>query len=140
MPDKDITELFDQHGQLIGALLTAKTWLEIKPLLSPDGLKESKATHKIKEPLDDWENLKNYWDFLYPVDMDVQCSNCGNSTADWSQDTPRKFYLRAASLSGLVSFSCTSCAAKIIKKHFKDEIVVENHPEREKNPFKEGLY
>jgi DNA-directed RNA polymerase subunit RPC12/RpoP len=78
--------------------------------------------------MDDWELLKKYWDFQYAVDTDVFCENCGNTTENWEQDHPRKFYLKAASLGGLVTFQCAQCSARILKKHFKDSIKVELLP------------
>lgn len=139
--DKDqITELFDKQGNLIGAMLTAKAWTELKPQLV-DILGESPIEPAPNpEPLNDWETLKTYWDFPYPVDMDVACGECGASTEDWSEDSPRLFRLTAAGLSGLVTFACLHCKSKIIKKHFKDEIVVETHPAQKKDHHKEARY
>ncbi len=138
--DKDqITELFDKQGNLIGALLTTQAWTEAKPLLKGLLSKEDQTTDK-PEPLKDWETLKNHWDYPYPVDMDVLCSNCNASTKNWAKDTPRLFRLTAAGLAGLVTFRCLACNSKIIKKHFKDEILVENHPPREKDKQKEARY
>ncbi|MBU1248488.1 MAG: hypothetical protein KKB70_07310 [Proteobacteria bacterium] len=137
--DKDqITELFDINGNPIGALLTAQAWLEIKPLLV-DSFAQ-KSTPHVSEPLDDWELLKTYWDFGYPVDTDVTCGTCKSSTANWAEDHPRLFRLTAASLSGLVTFTCLACESKIIKKHFKDELVVETHPPTSKDSRKEARY
>lgn len=139
MDNQAITELFDSEGNLIGALLSAEAWSTLKPLL-PAGLKPTQEKPANPEPIADWETLKSFWDFPYPVDMDVACGTCGTSTADWSQDEPRRFRLTAAGLSGLVTFQCQTCQSKIIKKHFKDEIVVETHPQQDKNLNREGLY
>lgn len=139
MSKDSITELFDKHGNLIGALLTAEAWQQVKPLLAGTAAEEEEPTER-PEPLNDWETLKSFWDFTYPVDMDVACDHCGNATEDWSADSPRLFRLTAASLSGLVTFQCMSCRSKIIKKHFKDELVVETHPPTGKDPRKEARY
>lgn len=137
MSNNDITELFDQKGRLIGCLLSAEAWQSARHLF--DGATTSNQTEEPSEPISDWETLQEYWDFQYPVDMDVQCESCGNTTDDWSKDDPRLFRLTAASLSGLVTFLCTQCKAKIIKRHFKDEILTETHPYQDtKNPKTEG--
>ncbi|MEF2146491.1 MAG: hypothetical protein V3573_13685 [Desulfovibrionaceae bacterium] len=142
MSQDQITELFDKEGNCIGALLTAEAWLSIKPVLAKEfGLFPDTAVAVKPEPLSEWENLLAYWDFPYPPDYDVHCEACGNHTEDWSKDDPRLFRLRAASLSGLVTFLCQKCQARIIKKHFKDEILAETHPfQPEKDPVKEARY
>ena len=137
-----INELYDKDGNLIGALLSAEAWSHVRgTVLSSLDLEEKPAQPEIKEPTSDWETLKEYWDFDYPVDMDVACENCGNSTEDWSADEPRKFHLTSANLAGLVSFKCSGCQAKVLKKHFKDEIVTECTPYRpDKDLNKEARY
>lgn len=139
MNKEQITELFDKQGNLIGALLTADAWLELKPHVFTEAAAEP-AEPETPEPLGDWETFKSFWDFGYPVDMDVTCGTCGTHTDDWSADTPRRFRLTAASLSGLVTFKCLACESKIMKKHFKDELVVETHPKQTKDQRKEALY
>ncbi|EGB15473.1 hypothetical protein DND132_2269 [Pseudodesulfovibrio mercurii] len=140
-----INELFDKDGNLIGALLTAEAWTTVRALVMDAlGVNENDAPDapEVKpEPLADWETLTQYWDFPYAVDMDVACENCGNRTEDWSSDEPRKFRLTSANLAGLVAFQCMDCRAKVVKKHFKDEIVTECTPYREeKITSKEGRY
>ncbi len=137
-----INELYDKDGNLIGALLTAEAWKHVKDsVLASLGIEEKPAAQDVFEPVNDWETLKQYWDYPYPVDMDVACENCGNSTEDWSADSPRRFYLTSANLAGLVSFRCTACEAKVVKKHFKDEIITECVPFRsEKDRSKEARY
>lgn len=137
-----INELYDKDGNLIGALLTAEAWNHVRTtVLAALGVEEKPEVQEVFEPLGDWETLKEYWDFSYPVDMDVACENCGNSTEDWSADEPRKFHLTSANLAGLVSFKCAGCQAKVQKKHFKDEIVTECTPYRpEKDQSKEARY
>ncbi len=137
-----VNELYDKDGKLIGCLLSAEAWNHVKAeILSSLGIENKTPEAEITEPVADWETLKEYWDFAYPVDTDVACENCGNATEDWTQDTPRRFYLTAANLAGLVSFSCTSCKAKIVKKHFKDEIITECTPYQDaKDQNKEARY
>jgi hypothetical protein len=133
-----ITELYDKTGGLIGVQLSAEAWAKVRDLvqaaLSP------KAAPERPEPMADWETLKQYWDFPYPVDTDIRCTACGSETADWTRDEPRKFRLTAASLGGLVAFTCVQCRAKISKKHFKSHITTEVRPFQDKVPSKEARY
>ena len=137
-----ITELFDKDGNLIGALLTAPAWTAVRDqVMSCLGIQETPAVVEKPEPLADWETLQQYWDFPYPVDTDVACEHCGNSTEEWAADDPRKFRLTSANLAGLVSFKCMNCRAKVVKKHFKDKISTECTPFIEaKTASKEGKY
>jgi len=137
-----INELYDKDGNLIGALLTAEAWTHVKDMvLTALGVEQEPEVEEISEPLSDWETLKEYWDFNYPVDMDVACEQCGSATEDWSADAPRKFHLTSANLAGLVSFRCVSCQSKIVKKHFKDEIITECTPfQSKKDQSKEARY
>lgn len=137
-----INELYDKEGNLIGALLSAEAWNHVKAdVLKACGLEDkSPAVQEVSEPTADWETLKEYWDYSYPPDIDVHCEHCGNSTEDWADDEPRKFYLSSANLAGLVSFRCTNCQSRIVKKHFQDEIITECTPYQEKDHSKEGRY
>jgi len=137
-----ITELFDKDGNLIGCLLTAEAWTAAKDsVLKALGLEERAAAPERKEPIADWETLTDYWDFSYPVDFDVACEHCGNATDNWQADKPRLFRLTSANLAGLVSFQCTKCVSKIVKKHFKDQIKTECTPYQDsKVQNKEGRY
>ncbi|MDD3310513.1 hypothetical protein [Pseudodesulfovibrio sp.] len=137
-----IHELFDKDGNPIGALLSAEAWAVVRDdVLARLGLAEQSTPPEKPEPLGDWETLQEYWDFDYPVDTDVTCSVCGNTTEDWAADDPRKFRLTAANLAGLVSFQCRNCLTKVVKKHFKDTIVTECTPfQGEKLQNKEGRY
>ncbi|WP_243544640.1 hypothetical protein [Pseudodesulfovibrio tunisiensis] len=140
MSNEHVTELFDEHGNLIGALLNAEAWITVKKHVTKE-LGCAAPEPEKPEPVADWELLKQYWDFPYPVDMDVTCECCGNQTEDWSADEPRKFRLSSANLAGLVSFTCQTCKAKIVKKHFKDYIKAECSPyQAEKTAGKEGRY
>ena len=134
------TVLYDEKGNIQGALLGPEAWAAVRDVVTRTfgGAKERPER---REPVADWELLKQYWDFPYPVDMDVSCQFCGASTENWEQDDPRKFRLSSANLAGLVSFTCCGCNAKIIKRHFKNEIVVECQPYVEaKDQRKEALY
>ncbi|WP_419786201.1 hypothetical protein [Pseudodesulfovibrio sp.] len=137
-----IHELFDKDGNPIGALLSAEAWAAVRDdVLAKLGVAEQAAPPEKPEPTRDWESLQEYWDFDYPVDTDVACDECGNSTEDWAADDPRKFRLTAANLAGLVSFQCQNCRAKVVKKHFKDTITTECTPfQDEKIRRKEGRY
>ncbi|MGE4422292.1 MAG: hypothetical protein AB7D39_08350 [Pseudodesulfovibrio sp.] len=137
-----INELFDKDGNLIGALLTAEAWSSVRDqVMNALGVRETPTVEEKPEPLADWEMLTQYWDFPYPVDMDVACEHCGSKTENWSEDEPRLFRLSSANLAGLVAFKCMNCRAKVVKKHFKDEIVTECTPYlEEKITSKEGRY
>lgn len=139
MSSDHITELFDKHGNLIGCLLSADAWAAAKPHVHK--ILDIKPVQAVRpEPINDWETLKEYWDFAYPVDMDVHCDCCGAHSENWQEDEPRLFRLSSANLAGLVSFSCQNCQSKIIKKHFKDEITTETVPYQDKDQRKEGRY
>ncbi len=137
-----INELFDKDGNLIVALLTAEAWTEVREqVMGALGVAEAPVEPVIAEPLADWEILKEYWDFQYPVDVDVACEHCGNTTDDWTADDPRLFRVSSANLAGLVAFKCMKCNAKVTKRHFKDEILTECTPFIEaKTKSKEGRY
>ena len=136
-----INELYDKNGNLIGALITGEGWAAVRDqVMAALGVAE-KSEPERPEPLSDWETLKQYWDFPYPVDTDVHCEICGASTEDWAADEPRVFRLSSANLAGLVAFQCMHCQAKVIKRHFKDKITSESRPyQSEKNTSKEGRY
>nr|WP_321259955.1 hypothetical protein [uncultured Pseudodesulfovibrio sp.] len=137
-----INELFDKDGNLIGALLSAEAWNAVKKQVFDSlGIVETHAEPEKPEPLADWETLKDYWDFDYPVDTDVTCEQCGNTTQDWAKDDPRRFRLTSANLAGLVAFKCMQCQSKVVKRHFKDELTTECTPYRDsKDTSKEGRY
>ncbi|MCF8085907.1 MAG: hypothetical protein K9J48_03335, partial [Desulfohalobiaceae bacterium] len=128
--NKPIQSLYGDKGEFLGLFISPEMWdrieKEVAPVLKRELNKlEREQDPAAQEPLDDWENLKKFWGFNYPVDYDVQCEICGASTNNWQEDDPRRFLLKAANLSGLVTFQCRECGAKIIKKHFKDRIIVE---------------
>ena len=115
-------------GERAGVYIPMEIWkeaeAEVMPLLQAAYLRVYGA-QEAAEPLQDWELLVANWDFAYPVDTHVHCGQCGNVTLNWQEDEPRKFRLKAAGLGGLVAFACCVCGAKIVKRHFKDEIKME---------------
>jgi len=137
-----INELFDKDGNLIGCLLTTEAWEAVRDQVNAAlGVTIEPVEQESPEPIAEWETLKEYWDFQYPVDTDVACEQCGSSTEDWADDDPRLFRLTSANLAGLVAFKCMQCKSKITKRHFKDEIVTECAPYRDsKITKKEGRF
>lgn len=128
--NRPIQSLYGENGEFLGIIISPRMWdrveNEVSPILKRELDKiEGKDKPEYKEPLKDWESLKQMWGFNYPVDYDVYCERCGANTSNWQEDDPRKFLLKAANLSGLVTFMCCECGAKVIKKHFKDYISVE---------------
>lgn len=122
-------ELFDSKGEPLGAFLGPEAWALVREaVLAQYAPSDPAAEPAAAEPMQDWLDLVQYWDFTYPVDHDVACPLCGNSTQAWELDEPRKFLLTAANLGGLVAFRCLGCQAKVIKRHFKDTIKVEAKP------------
>jgi len=125
--------LFDESETLRGVQLSAEVWAKVEHLVRPHLPSSAPvAEPEQPEPLADWETLTQYWDFRYPHDYDVTCGACGQSTRDWREDEPRKFRLRGATLGGLVTFQCMDCKARILKRHFKDQIKTETQPFHEK--------
>jgi len=122
--------LHDAKGTPFGVLIEPGLWSvvekEVRPIL--DRATGRNRDETAPEPLGDWKQLQEYWDFDYPVDMDVACPACGTATQNWQEDEPRRFRLCACSLGGLVRFVCQSCHARILKRHFKDKIKVECTP------------
>jgi hypothetical protein len=139
--DEHFLPLYDKDGALHTVMLSAELWAAIEDRVRPlidEALgrpADASRTEELPEPLADWELLKSFWDFKYPVDTDVTCSVCGNATADWAADEPRKFRLRAANLGGLVNFECLHCKARVIKRHFRDHIDVQVQPHHETKTF-----
>lgn len=131
-----VLELFDAAGTARGLLVSPELWASVKTQLLPVLQKAAQALdpaacpqpEERPEPLADWETLLAAWDFGYPPAYDVSCQHCGSTTENWTQDTPRKFRLRAANLGGLVTFQCQSCRSLVLKKHFKKHVAVECQP------------
>ncbi|HDQ39432.1 MAG TPA: hypothetical protein ENN39_00140 [Desulfonatronum sp.] len=123
------THVYDSSGKFLGVFIPSQFWDQLDKNVKQVLRTANPVPKPIKEPLDDWETLKQIWDFPYPVDTDVQCSLCGNMTDNWEGDEPRKFILKAANIGGLVSFECCRCHARIRKNHFKDAIEVACTPQ-----------
>jgi len=129
--------LYDQDRRMLGVYLHASLWEKVQARIVPilnqalEELDPAPPTAPV-EPMADWDMLAQYWDFGYALTPDVACSNCGNSTDNWQEDSPRKFYLKAANLGGLVNFECQNCKARVIKRHFKKNVDVECRPFVEK--------
>lgn len=126
IPQNEFLPLYSQNGELIAVLVGSALWEKIEQIVPELSCKP--AEQERPEPISDWELLKDYWDFKYPLDLSVQCNHCGNQTDNWELDDPRKFTLRAASLGGLVNFECMNCKSRIIKRHFKDCFQFECRP------------
>ena len=118
----EFQEIFDAEGNCLGAILGSDAWLLVRDKILAKYQATLSVASEVPEPMQDWNDLVQYWDFKYP------CSICGNETVDWQRDEPRKFYLTAANLGGLVTFKCLGCNSKIMKRHFKDSIKVEAKP------------
>ena len=121
----EFQELYDAQGQPLGALLGPEAWALVREAVLARFAPAEPVAPEADEPMQDWRDLVQFWDFKYPVDHDVACGECGNATAAWELDEPRKFVLTAANLGGLVAFRCLGCQAKVMKRHFKDIIKVE---------------
>ena len=128
--NEHLIPLYAENGVLHSVAISPELWEKTKHLVLPIFERQFEPDEK-PEPMKDWNTLLEFWDFQYPVDMDVSCEHCGNSTEDWSKDEPRRFRLSAANLGGLVAFQCQKCRSKIIKRHFKREIQVECQPYQE---------
>ena len=124
----EVQELFNAEGQPLGALLGPDAWALVRDAVLARFAPGDAKPQDVEEPMQDWRELVQFWDFQYPVDHDVLCGVCGNETSAWELDEPRKFRLTAANLGGLVTFRCQACQAKVLKRHFKDCIKVETKP------------
>ncbi|WP_457572628.1 hypothetical protein [Desulfovulcanus sp.] len=135
--DKDIQGMYDHKGNLMGVFISPKLWQAIEDEVNPiidkylGPSEEQEVAPVMEEPIADWENFLNFWDFRYPVEKKVVCHHCGSETSDWTTDHPKKFLLKAANIAGLVTFQCLQCKARIIKRHFKDHIKYEAIPYNE---------
>ncbi|MFO7817684.1 MAG: hypothetical protein ACQES5_00785 [Thermodesulfobacteriota bacterium] len=125
-----IQYLYDSENNFLGVILSSDLWERAKFDLQPhiaaiNAGNEDKADQSSvlqNEPIDDWDRFLQFWDFRYPQENGVICNACGNSTDDWVADEPRKFYLKAANIGGLVAFHCCACGARVLKRHFKDGV------------------
>ncbi|WP_035104625.1 hypothetical protein [Desulfohalovibrio reitneri] len=135
--------LFDDSENFQGVFISPELWEKIEPHVRPH-LPSRQADQPEPEPterLQDWDMLTQYWDFNYPVNYEVECGHCGESTSNWREDEPRKFLMTSAGLGGQVTFHCRACKSRIIKKHFKDKITSETQPHKEtKDPKLNAVY
>ncbi|MFV0348818.1 MAG: hypothetical protein ACK5JO_09545 [Halodesulfovibrio sp.] len=128
--DSHVVPLYAKDGSMYGILLSPQIWdvvsRKVAPILEQalDTMYPALANEK-PEPLDDWQQFKDYWDFKYPFNAEVECKICGSKSADWEHDPAKPFHLKSASLSGLCVFHCKKCRATVRKKHFKDHICFE---------------
>ncbi len=124
---QDITYLYDAEGKLCAVQISPSLWRIVEaPTLK--AAQRVAAPPERPEPLEDWEEFKQYWDFQYPFNAEVECKHCGARSENWTDDPERPFLLRNAHLGGLLVFRCTKCGAGVRKKHFKDHFVYEVSP------------
>lgn len=121
---EQITHLYSQSGEFLGVFVAAPVWKYVRGTIEPLLARKAHAEAEKAEPLEDWNALKEYWDFKYPVNTEVLCQTCSCCTDDWESDAPKKFKLKAANIGGLVRFECLHCHSIITKQHFKDQIKV----------------
>jgi hypothetical protein len=124
--DKDtaIRYLVDAQGRPQGVVLEEELWSQVcSHVLGVLG-RLCPSEPVIAEPMADYALLEKYWDLRYELPTDVTCEVCGASTANWREDEPRKFTLRAANMGGLLALQCEVCKARITKRHFKDKVTV----------------
>ncbi len=133
MPEKSehLLQLYDKDGQLHSVVLSAELWRKaqggVLPVLNL-ALEELCPRPPAPEPLEQWREFREYWDFKYPFNAEVQCLGCGSKSVDWQADEPRLFRLKSAQLGGLAVFECLTCQATVRKKHFKDHVCFEFSP------------
>ena len=135
-PSSGVQTLYSGSGERVGVYIPADLWAEVEAEVIPVlqvGYERLHGRQETFEPLQDWDLLVAHWDFPYPVDMGVSCGQCGSSTENWKEDTPRTFRLKAASLGGLVVFECLACHSRVSKRHFKDGIKSETSPNRSRS-------
>lgn len=133
MSTNDIQYLYNSENEFQGVMISAALWeqigesvqIEVKRLLPPAEPADSAEAALAQEPLQDWERFMQFWDFRYPPESSVVCRSCGEQTEDWTKDDPRKFILKAANIGGLVAFHCCGCGARVLKRHFKDNVSFE---------------
>lgn len=129
---KDILYLCDETGEVYAVQLSMDVWEKVEAHVTKAaesaGAPEAAEDPPLKpEPLADWNTLTEYWDFKYPVNHSVRC-DCGQETEHWLEDDPRKFWLTACNLGGLLTYRCMACKAKVTKRLFKDKVTFQTTP------------
>lgn len=131
--EKYFHTLYTTDGTFLGTFISHALWEEVQeqalPLLEKACAAVAEPATPPREPLEAWEELLECWDFPYPVNTEVHCDMCDQTSTAWEKDTPRKFYLTSCNIGGLVTFVCTACKARVIKRHFKDMIQTETVPQ-----------
>lgn len=122
--DTAIRYLVDAQGKPQGVVLEEEMWNQVSGHVLDVLERLCPSEQVIAEPLGDYALLEKYWDLRYELPTDVSCEACGASSANWREDEPRKFVLRAANMGGLLVFQCEACKSRITKRHFKDKVTV----------------
>lgn len=120
----DISYIVTDKGDILSVVVPYDLWQR----LEPEAKKLLAASEKPAlrpEPMADFETLMEYWDFRYPYSPAVTCPACGKSTDDWRNDPEHPFWLKNATLGGLLVFHCQHCGASVRQKHFTDHVAVE---------------
>ncbi|MBQ3060019.1 MAG: hypothetical protein IJD16_06870 [Desulfovibrio sp.] len=118
----------DSEGHILAVQLPWELWKKIEPAARPvlDVAAPSKALPP--EPMTDFEEFLQYWDFRYPYDPAVSCPHCGKQCDDWREAADHPFHLTNANVGGLLVFRCKSCGCTIRYKHFRDHVAHEHTP------------
>ena len=117
--EQHIFYLRDAQEHLCGVQLSAKLWDLARPAVEK-ALARLTPPEEAPEPLEDFRQFLEYWDFKYTYDPSVKCPHCGAETSDWRTDPAHPFHLTTANLGGLLVFRCTCCHTTIRQKHFRD--------------------
>ena len=118
--DDKILYLSDDRGRQLGVYIPLAIWQRLQPVCQH--LLEPAPSQKQPEPLANFAEFMQCWDFRYPYDPAVCCPHCGASTSDWRNDPARPFTLANANFGGLLVFHCRHCGATIRHKYFKDHV------------------
>lgn len=123
--EKHIFYLRDAQDNLCGVQLSASLWELARPAVEK-ALARLMPPEEAAEPLEDFRQFLEYWDFKYPYDPAVKCPHCGAETDDWRTDSAHPFHLTTANLGGLLVFRCARCHTTIRQKHFRDHRALEH--------------
>ena len=120
----DISYIVTPKGDILSVVVPYELWQRLEPEANKLLAASEKPALK-PEPIADFESLMEYWDFRYPYSPAVTCPCCGKSTDDWRNDPEHPFWLKNATLGGLLVFHCQNCGVSIRLKHFTDHVAVE---------------